>query len=84
MQIENIFCYFQANHSNVPNAEWALVEHPRFGLIRGLRAQREIKEGEEVLVNYHMNLADAPRWYRQVWLGHQRHFKKLSDEAIAR
>ncbi len=74
----------KANHSNAPNAEWALVEHPRFGLIRGLRAVRDIAEGQEVLVNYHMNLADAPLWYRRVWLGHQRRHKKLGDDAILR
>ncbi len=76
--------FFQANHSNLPNAEWALVEPPRFGLIRGLRAQEDIVEGREVLVNYHINLADAPRWYRQVWLGHQRKHKGMSDQGVAR
>ena len=74
----------KANHSNVPNAEWALVEHPRFGLIRGLNSSRLIKKDEEILVNYQMNLADSPEWYRVVWLKHQREFKKLDDPAIGR
>ncbi len=75
---------FQANHSNLPNCDWCLVEHPRFGLIRGLRARQDLQPGEEVLVNYHINLADAPRWYRQVWLQHQRGHKGMSDQAVAR
>ena len=74
----------KANHSNCPNAEWALVEHPRFGLIRGLASQGEIKKDDEVLVNYQMNLADSPEWYRIVWLRHQREFKKMKDDAIER
>jgi len=39
----------KANHSNAPNVEWIIVEHPRFGLIRGLLAQRDISAGEEIL-----------------------------------
>ena len=74
----------KANHSNLPNADWALVEHPRFGLIRGLASQRKILKGEEILVHYHMNLADAPMWYKQVWLKHQREHKKMSDQSIMR
>ena len=42
----------KANHSNLPNAEWAIVEHPRFGLIRGLASQRAIKKDHEILINY--------------------------------
>ncbi len=84
------FCFLQAtlghkaNHSNLPNAEWSLVEHPRFGLIRGLSSIRAIEAGEEILVNYHMNLADAPDWYKKVWVRHQREHKKMSNDSIAR
>ena len=42
----------KANHSFVANAEWALVEHPRFGLIRGLASLEDIKKGDEILINY--------------------------------
>lgn len=74
----------KANHSFSPNTEWIVVEHPRFGLIRGLRAIQDIAKDEEILVNYSMNLADSPEWYRIVWLKHQRQVKKASDEAIQR
>ena len=42
----------KANHSFVANAEWALVEHPRFGLIRGLASLEDIKKDDEILINY--------------------------------
>jgi histone-lysine N-methyltransferase SETD7 len=74
----------KTNHSFDPNCEWIIVEHPRFGLIRGLRSQKDIQKDEELLINYTMNLGDAPEWYRVVWLQHQRHFKRASDEAIGR
>ena len=74
----------KANHSFESNAGWILFEHPRFGLIRGLEALKDIAEGEEILVNYCINLADSPEWYRIIWLRHQRHVKKSSDAAIKR
>merc|ERR1712107_340891 len=45
-----------------------IFEHPRFGLIRSLRAIRDLKKGDELLVNYHMTVAKSPEWYRQVRL----------------
>ena len=38
----------KANHSFTPNVEWGIFEHPRFGLIRSLRAIRDLKKGDEV------------------------------------
>ena len=61
-----------------------MVEHPRFGLIRGISSQTPIKKDEEILINYQMNLADSPEWYRVVWLQHQREYKKHDDAAIHR
>ena len=74
----------KANHSFEPNVEWILFEHPRFGLIRGLKAIKDIDEDEEILVNYSINLADSPEWYRVIWLRHQRNVKQASDSAIQR
>ncbi len=74
----------KVNHSNRPNTSWVIVEHPRFGLIRGLATVEDVRAGDEILVNYHMNLADAPDWFKKVWLRHQREVKKLSDESILR
>uniref|UniRef100_A0A0K2UHP2 SET domain-containing protein n=3 Tax=Lepeophtheirus salmonis TaxID=72036 RepID=A0A0K2UHP2_LEPSM len=72
------------NHSFTPNSEWTLFEHPRFGIIRGIRAQRKINQSEEILINYHMNLCDSPEWYRVLWIQHQRKKNNSSDAAIAR
>ena len=74
----------KANHSFLPNVEWVIVEHPRYGLIRGLKTLDNIEQDDEILVNYSMNLADAPEWYRIVWLKHQREYKKASDASIKR
>jgi len=60
------------------------VEHPRFGLIRGISSQIPIKKDEEILINYQMNLADSPEWYRVMWIRHQREYKKYDDAAIQR
>jgi len=73
----------KANHSFLPNVEWTLFEHPRFGLIRSLTAQKPIKQGEEILVNYQMCLAKSPEWYRVIWLQHMRS-QKRDDASIAR
>ena len=67
-----------------PNTKWVIVEHPRFGVVRGLATTEDIPKDSEILVNYHMNLGDAPEWYTKVWLRHQREFKKMSDESIER
>jgi len=72
------------NHTFSPNAEWTLFEHPRFGLIRGVKAERDLLQDEEILINYQMNLAGSPEWYRILWMQHQRHVKKCSDAAIKR
>eukprot|EP00092_Neocalanus_flemingeri_P016786 GFUD01018155.1.p1 GENE.GFUD01018155.1~~GFUD01018155.1.p1 ORF type:complete len:540 (-),score=94.96 GFUD01018155.1:837-2456(-) len=74
----------KANHSFVPNCEWSLFEHPRFGLIRALTAQKPLARGQEVLVNYMMTLAKSPDWYRCVWIQHMRVVKKGDDKAIQR
>ena len=74
----------KVNHSNVPNTKWVVVEHPRFGLIRGIATAEDIAKDSEILINYHINLGDAPEWYKKVWLRHQREFKKMSDESIER
>ena len=72
------------NHAFAPNAKWILFEHPRFGLICGVKAEQDLLQDEEILVNYQMNLAGSSEWYRILWIQHQRHVKKCSDAAIKR
>jgi len=74
----------KTNHSFTPNCEWTLFESPRFGLIRSITAQKPIKAGEEILINYQMTLAKSPDWYRVIWLQHMRKVKRNDDGAIQR
>ena len=73
----------KANHSFESNCEWILFEHPRFGLIRGIRATYDVPQDAEILVNYSINLADSPEWYRILWIRNQRD-KGVSDATIKR
>ncbi len=44
------------------------MEHPRWGLIQGVHALRDIAAGEEVFVDYGYKVADFPsdfKWYHQ-------------------
>ena len=57
--IEESFSTFKANHSFIPNAEWTIVEHPRFGLIRGLKALENIEQVTKIflaLINFMLNI----------------------------
>merc|ERR1711860_303613 len=58
------------------------VEHPRFGLICGIEALQDIKEGDELFACYNLCLADAPDWYKSLYVHHCRHVRRLSDEDI--
>ena len=43
--------------------------HPRFGLIMGLQAKRDIQEGQEITVDYNYNVEFAPQWYQKLARG---------------
>ena len=50
------------------NAEFKPTFHPRFGLIIGLKATRNIEEGEEIVVDYQYPcIKSAPAWYQKAW-----------------
>ena len=72
----------KANHSFEPNARWSRLEHPRFGLICAITAVDDIDPDQEILVNYGMGMADAPSWYKSLWVQHLRDKKGLSDGEI--
>ena len=61
---------------------WSRLEHPRFGLIIAIRAIIDMKKGSEVLVNYGMQMAEAPVWYKSLWVKYLRETKCLSDDGI--
>ena len=41
---------------------------PRFGLVMGVMANRDLVAGEEVFVSYNYNIGKAPDWYQVGWL----------------
>ena len=61
---------------------WSRLEHPRFGLICAISALRDIEKDEEILVNYGLSMADAPLWYKHLWVHHCRVNEGWSDEKI--
>jgi len=72
----------KANHSFTPNCKFSRLEHPRFGLIIAIRAIIDLEKGSEVLVNYGMQMAEAPVWYKSLWVKYLRETKCLSDDEI--
>ncbi len=74
----------KANHAfgKRVNLCWSRLEHPRFGLICSLSAARDISAGEELLVNYGVSMADAPGWYKELWVRFCREDKGMADAQI--
>ena len=68
--------------TTICDCRWSRLEHPRFGLICAITAIRDIDENEEVLVNYGMRMADAPLWYKRLWVDHIRIKEGWTDEKI--
>ena len=56
----------KANHSFCPNAKFCLFYHPRFGPVPALRSTRQLRQGQEVLVNYEYAFDSAPPWYKEL------------------
>lgn len=52
----------KVNHSFMPNAEFVIFDHPRFGLVPGILSTLDIKEGEEIYVHYGYELDHCPDW----------------------
>ena len=60
----------KANHSNMPNCEYALYDHPRFGKIKCIKTICSVKKDQELTCDYaydHKNLLtgqdDLPYWF---------------------
>ena len=49
---------------SVIHYRFSRIDHPRFGLIICVMAKHDISAGEEILVNYNMDMALAPEWYK--------------------
>ena len=62
----------KVNHNFVDkevNAEFGLMNHPRFGLVRCIRSTRAINVGEEIFVDYGYGTDEKddghPKWYQK-------------------
>ena len=58
------------NHSfNNSNTEFGSVIHPRFGPIRSAFATKDIKRGEQLLIDYGYGIQSAiPRWFEKAYV----------------
>ena len=58
------------NHSfKNPKAVWGRAFHPRFGHIRSVVAQADIKMGEEIFINYGYRVGGTvPKWMSELYL----------------
>ena len=73
----------KTNHSFLPNGQFVVYDHPKFGLIPCISTIADIEEGEEVgqaaqekrlsfvssqiLVGYGYDLDESPDWYKVAW-----------------
>lgn len=57
----------KTNHSFVPNSEFVVFDHPRFGVIPCIASIHSIAAGEEIFVRYGYDLDYCPDWYLQAW-----------------
>ena len=52
----------KTNHSFMPNSEFMVFDHPRFGVIPCVLSTHDIKKGEEIFVHYGYDLDGCPDW----------------------
>jgi len=57
----------KTNHSFVPNSEFMIYNHPRWGVIPCIASIHSIAKGEEIFVRYGYDLDNCPDWYLQAW-----------------
>ena len=53
----------KTNHSFIPNTEFVVFDHPRWGVIPCLASIHVIQENEEIFVKYGYDLDFCPDWY---------------------
>jgi len=57
----------KTNHSFVPNCEFVVFDHPRWGVIPCIASIHTIAAGEEIFVRYGYDLDFCPEWYLEAW-----------------
>ena len=57
----------KVNHSFLPNCMFGTMYHPRWGRVRTVETIKEVKMGQELLVDYGYDLMRSPEWYKALW-----------------
>jgi len=57
----------KTNHSFIPNSEFVVYDHPRWGVIPCITSIHSIAPEEEIFVRYGYDLDYCPEWYLQAW-----------------
>merc|ERR1712038_994202 len=57
----------KTNHSFLPNAEFVVYDHPKYGVVPCLTSNHDIQPGEEIFVHYGYDLDGCPDWYEEAW-----------------
>jgi len=60
------------NHSFIANCEWSNAEHPCYGLVPSVTTCLDVLEGQELTINYGLDMERAPQWYMDCWDLHSR------------
>jgi len=69
-QVSSAYCATLAhktNHSFLPNSQFVVFDHPKYGLIPCLATIADIQQGEEIRVAYGYEWDEAPDWYKLEW-----------------
>ena len=51
----------------MPNSEFVVFDHPRFGICPAIASIHSIAAGEEIFVRYGYDLDYCPDWYLAAW-----------------
>lgn len=57
----------KTNHSFLPNSQFLVYDHPRWGIVPCIASTRHIELGEEIFVKYGYDLDWCPDWYAEAW-----------------
>ena len=57
----------KTNHSFLPNSQFLVYDHPRWGVVPCIASTRHIEAGGEIFVRYGYDLDWCPDWYAEAW-----------------
>eukprot|EP00092_Neocalanus_flemingeri_P021710 GFUD01023548.1.p1 GENE.GFUD01023548.1~~GFUD01023548.1.p1 ORF type:complete len:461 (+),score=107.13 GFUD01023548.1:170-1552(+) len=57
----------KANHSFLPNSQFLVYDHPRWGIVPCIASTCHIEADQEIFVRYGYDLDWCPDWYQEAW-----------------